>query len=400
MIAFTRIAIAGCFAAGLAVAQQTGGTTAPTTPAPTTPAPGGTTTTPTTVPRTQTPSTNTAPTRLPQPIYITGDVKLVDGTEPPDRVLIERLCSTNAVRSEGYTDAKGRFSLQLGQSLQVVPNASEVMFTDGTQGFSSTTRNDIGGQQTADPYFDCELRARLAGYRSSTLPLAGHKAMDSPGVGTLILFPILQTDGMAMSATSASASKDARKAFEKGVKEAGKQKWESAEKELRKAVTLHPKYAEAWLELGKTYFARKLFPEARDAYSQAIVADPQFVYPYEGMYQVAFEEANWQEVADNTERLLRLNPYEFPAAYYYHGVAQYQLKNFDTAQKSLEQAITADHRNRNPKTHYVLGLVFVQQHDYRAAAESFTTFATLAPNDSQIPKVQAILDQIEKTFQQ
>ena len=152
------------------------------------------------------------------------------------------------------------------------------------------------------------------------------------------------------------------------------------------------------MELGKAYLARNRLPEAREALSKAIAADPQYVYPYEQMYAVAFAEANWQALADTTERLLRLNPYEFPGAYYFNGVAHYQLKNYEAAEKSLLQAIDNGRRDVNPKVHYVLGLVLIQKHNYQAAAESLVTFANLAPNDSQIPKVQALLEQIEKSL--
>lgn len=394
---FARASLIFAAVAGFAAAQQPTTTAPPTAPPPPTTGGGGGTTTPT-APATTTQQTpqSTQPSRQPQqPIFISGNVALPDGTEPPDRVLIERLCGTNSVRSEGYTDSKGRFSIQLGQSLQFVPDASEIMLLDGTQGFSSGTRSGANGQ-TADPYMGCELRARLAGYRSSTILLAGRRAMDNPAVGTLTIFPILKTDGQAMSGTSAAASKDARKAFEKGIGEAKKQKWESAEKELRKAVELHPRYAEAWLALGKIYVDSKRLPEARETLGKAIAADPQYVYPYEQMYMVAFQESNWQELANTTDRLLRLNPYEFPMAYYFNGVAQLQLKNLDAAQKSLEQAISVDRRGQNPKAHYVMGLVLVQKHNYPSAAESFVTFANMAPNDPVIPKVQAILEEIGK----
>jgi hypothetical protein len=43
-------------------------------------------------------------------------------------------------------------------------------------------------------------------------------------------------------------------------------------------------------------------------------------------------------------------------------------------------------------------LVLVQKHDYPAAAESLTTFATLAPKDSQVAKAQAIVAEIEKVL--
>ncbi|MEO5922646.1 MAG: tetratricopeptide repeat protein [Bryobacteraceae bacterium] len=402
----TRIAITGLFVATLAFAQTTGTSPAPA-PAPTPPtAPpttgggGGNPNNGGVIPQSA-PSTtqqNQVP-RIQQPVFITGNVTLADGTEPPERVLIERLCSANNVRSEGYTDSKGRFSLQLGQSLQLVPDASQSMLFDTTQGgFSNNNSNNSAGLGV-DPYLACELRARLPGYRSSSIPLAGRRSLDNPAIGTLVLYPFSKTDGQAISATSAAASKDARKAFEKGLSEAKNQKPESAEKSLRKAVELHPKYAEAWVELSKLYLAAKRLPEARDAANHAVSADPQFVYPYEQLYRISFEEVKWQELADTTDRLLRLNPYEFPEAYYYNGVAHYQLKNYPAAEQSLQKAIDADRRNTQPKAHYVLGLVLVQKHDYQAAAQSLVTFANLSPNDAQIPKVKAILEQIEKALQ-
>jgi tetratricopeptide (TPR) repeat protein len=399
MLTLSRTALA-LLAATFAAAQTT---TAPApAPAPTAPTAPTVNPSPTTPTRPTTGSSTTQPNPQPQrpqqPIFISGNVTLPDGTEPPDPVVIERVCSTNKVRPEGYTDSKGRFSIQLGQSLQIVPDASESLFTDGTQGFPNNTNNSVN-QNSSDLFSDCELRARLPGYRSSTLLLVGRRPMDNPAIGTLVIYPISKIDGQAISGTSANASKDARKAFDKGLNEVRKQKWDSAEKELRKAVELHPKYAEAWLELSKTYFNRKQLPEARDAVAKAIAADPQFVYPYEQLYKIAFEEAKWQELADTTDRLLRLNPYEFPGAYYFNGVAHYEMKNYDAAQKMLEQAIDADRRHSNPKAHYVLGLVMVQKHDYPAAAQSLITFANLAPNDSQIPKTKAILEQIEKALQ-
>lgn len=398
MTNFARFLALASLATLIHAQQGGGGTTAPApapSPAPTNPSTGGGNNRgPVIVP--QQPSQPAAPPRIQQPIFITGNVALPDGTEPPERVLIERLCANNNVRSEGYTDSKGRFSIQLGQSLQLVPDASQTMFLDGTQGFAGTTRSENSMATNADPYFDCELRARLAGYRSSTILLAGRRPMDNPAVGTLVIIPLAATDGTSISGTAGGASKDAKKAYDKGVSEMKKQKWESAEKELRKAVALHPKYADAWLELGKSHMARKQLDPARDAFQHAIDADPQYVYPYEQLYMVSFEQSNWTELAELTEKLLRLNPYEFPGAYYFHGVSQYALKNWDAAEKSLVKAVEADTRGRNPKTHYVLGLTLAQKRDYAGAKESLTIFSQLAPNDPNLPKVRALLEEIEK----
>ena len=387
---------------GLATAQQTGTTgtttttTTPTTTTPTTTTPttgtGGTTTG---AGRGTTSTTTPQAPRLQQPIFLSGTVTMPDGTEPPERVLIERLCSTNRARPEGYTDSKGHFSFQVGSN-QIVADASEGFFGDPTNSAFSNSSTTSNTSSTMSPLADCELRAKLPGYRSTSIFLAGHLAMDNPNVGTLVIFPLSKEDGLSISATSASAPKDAKKALDKGVSEARKQKFDSAEKELRKAVNLHPKYAEAWLELGKVYAAKKNFDAAREALNHGVEADPKFVYPYEELYKIAFEQASWQELADLTNKLLRLNPYEFPAAFYYNGVANLQLRNFDEAQRSLQQAIEADKRRSNPKALYVMGLVLIQKRDYPGATQALSDFAQIAPSDPTIPKVRTLLDELQK----
>src|SRR5690242_3760108 len=61
---------------------------------------------PTTPDRTNQPS---FPDTTPRPIFLSGSVRLTDGTVPPDTVMIERVCN-GRVRPEGYTDSKGNFS--------------------------------------------------------------------------------------------------------------------------------------------------------------------------------------------------------------------------------------------------------------------------------------------------
>src|SRR5262245_38598758 len=44
-----------------------------------------------------------------RPIYLSGLVRLPDGSIPPATAVIERVCGST-VRPEGYTDSNGRFS--------------------------------------------------------------------------------------------------------------------------------------------------------------------------------------------------------------------------------------------------------------------------------------------------
>ena len=71
------------------------------------------------------PSTTTNPTPPPS-LFLTGRVRLEDGTPPPQLVRIERVCGT-ATHTEGFTDRKGDFAIQIGSA----ENASYQDASDG-----------------------------------------------------------------------------------------------------------------------------------------------------------------------------------------------------------------------------------------------------------------------------
>src|SRR5258708_4797605 len=51
---------------------------------------------------------------MPQPIFISGQVLIDDGTAPPTGIVIEKVCGAQT-HSQGYTDAKGYFMIELDQ---------------------------------------------------------------------------------------------------------------------------------------------------------------------------------------------------------------------------------------------------------------------------------------------
>jgi tetratricopeptide (TPR) repeat protein len=328
---------------------------------------------------------------------------MYDGSDLPEPVTIERICSSNSARPEGYTDSKGHFSFNLGQNVGVFADASTNIFADINQpgGFSSSQSSNsssggFGGASQDSAYWDCELRARLPGYRSDTVSLAGRRTLDAPDVGSIILYPIAKIQGMTASATSGQAPKDAKKAYEKGLEAVKKSKPDQAEQEFRKAVGIYPRHAAAWLELGKALERRDHKAEAREAYASALAADPKFVYPYQQLYQLALQEQNWQSLIDNTDQLVRLDPFEFPAAYYFNALGHLQLKNYDAAEKSALQAVEADRRQSNPKTHYLLGAIQIQKQDWTAAAQSFRAYLKASPNASDRASVEKTLGQLDQ----
>lgn len=378
------------------IAQKAGGGT--TAPAPSSPGKGTPTPTPTPSP-TAPNQTTTNPPQPTSPIWIKGMVMMSDGEAPTESVTIERICSANAVHAEGYTDSKGYFSFNLGQDGAVFADASNANSPAFSQPGTSATSSSLleGGNTNPDSlYWDCEIRARLPGYRSSTISLAGRRMLDDSDVGVIVLYSMTGIQGLTASATSSQAPKDARKAYEKGLAAVKKDKPDQAEQEFRKAVQIYPKYAEAWLELGEVLDRGERYPEAREAYASSLAADPKYVYPYQQLYQIALHEQNWKELADKTDQLLHLDPYEFPNAYYFNALAHLELKEYDAAEKSAQQAVEADWKKANPKTHYLLGAILVKKKDWAGAAESFRAYLKAAPDATDKEYVEKTLGQIDQ----
>lgn len=359
----------------------------------------GTTTSPTTSPGTlptmgsaTSPSTSPYPGDQRHPIMVSGKVMLDDGSVPPGSVTIERVCASGRPRAEGYTDSKGRFSIALGQEMDVMQDASE---SPGRSQIGGASSPGGGGVRDRDLQ-TCDLRATFPGFRSELVSLANRHYMDNPDVGTLILHRLANVEGYTTSATLAMAPKDARKAYERGLEDVKKNKPDEAQKEFLKAVDEYPKFAPAWYELGRVYEGRDHIDKAREAYQQALAADSKYINPYERMYLLDGREAKWQEVADTTDKVMHLNPYDFPAAFYYNAVANLQLNKLDPAEKSAREAVKIDTAHENPRSTYILGIILAQKQDLKGAAECLRSYLQLAPNAKDSDKVRQQLAEIEK----
>lgn len=359
-------------------------------------------TNPTTRSPTSLPGTTQQPTDMMQrPIYISGKVVMDDGTAPPESLVLQLVCNGNP-RSIGYTDSKGRFSIDLGNrnNTAVFADASQSgVFGPGGFG-ASNPMGQMGGSSSGGfnerNLIGCDLQAALPGYRSDALNLGNRHALDNPEVGTIVLHRLANVQGLTISATTALAPKDAKKAFEKGMNEMKKNKLESAEKELAKAVELYPKFAAAWYQLGYAQQSQNNFAEARKSYAQALAADPKFVSPYLQLASIAARENNWQEVADSTDRLLKLNPVDFPQAWLFNSLANYHLQNWEASEKSARQGLELDKAHRLPKLEHLMGVLLAQKRDYAGAAAHLRGFLAVTPTGPDADLVRKQLAEVQK----
>jgi tetratricopeptide (TPR) repeat protein len=338
---------------------------------------------------------NTQPDMMQRPMFLSGKVVLDDGTPPPDPVTIQIVCR-GVPRAIAYTDGKGNFNVDLAnRNLAVFADASEpnsdLGLTPNNSGFNS--RGVCPGETS---FLGTEIQAYLAGYRSDTVNLGMRRSLDNPDIGTLVLHRLANVEGLTISATSALAPKEAKKALEKARDEQRKKKWPEAEKELQKAVAIYPKYASAWLELGNLQLRQKNTEAARNSYTQALAADPKFVGPYLQLATIAAGEQKWQDVADDTDRLLRLNPVDFPQAWMFNAIANYNLRKLDLAEKSAREGLSRDPNHRFPGMSHLLGVLLAMKQDYAASAQNLRDYVRYAPHATDLEQVKKELVEIEK----
>lgn len=346
-----------------------------------------------------------------RPIFLSGKVVLDDGTAPPEPVNIERMCN-GRVRLEGYTDTKGRFSFQLGQNSGVLQDASMSSSDDSFGGSSSSiggTRGSTGGFPgmgnsrgvSERDLMGCEIRASLPGFRSDIVNLSGRRMFDNPDVGTIVLRRIANVEGTTISMVAMQAPKNAKKSMDKARDLIKKNKLAEAQKELEKAIQLYPKYSTALFELGRLMEAQNKPEEAFKAYEQALAADPKYINPYRQIAMMYFKDQKWQEVADTTSRIVKLDPVSYPDAYFYDSVANYYLKKYDAAETSAREVLKLDPNHRMPMVSNVLGAILIEKQDYTGAAEQLKEYVKYAKperDQANIDRAKKQIEQLEKAI--
>jgi len=216
-----------------------------------------------------------------------------------------------------------------------------------------------------------------------------------PHIGTITITPIAYIEKSTFSVTTGLASKDARKAYEKGLDYAKAKKWADAEREFSRAVQIYPNYAIAWFELGKIQQQLKRDEEASRDYRQALRIDPKFVGPYSPLITMQMNQQRWEDVVSNFTELTKLDPYPSANVRFFAAVANYNLNNKDAAERQVREAARVDSQHRIPKINHLFGVILAEKNDYAAAQENLQIYLKFSPNAKDADAVRKLLTEIE-----
>lgn len=336
-------------------------------------------------------------------VLVAGNVVTAEGSPPPDRVAIQRVCGSDSVRL-GYSDSKGFFHLQLVANLPALQDASDSTRDTFVASAATTPSSGVAVQSMTLPpglaegmaaAGGCELRGVLAGFQSTSVMVILTGSPQILNVGTIVLLSA-QEQGSTVSATSMKAPKKARKAFNNANAHLRKQKLQDAQAELEEAVKLYPQYATAWTKLGWLYAQQDRLDQAGDAFHHSQAADDKFVPAYMGLATVAVRQSNWPDAEKFSARATELDGVDFPLGFYYNGLANLELGQLDNAEKSTRMAERMDVRHWLPQAKLLLSEILAKKQDYAGAAEELRLYLKVVPATVNREKLGQQIEELEK----
>jgi Tfp pilus assembly protein PilF len=332
----------------------------------------------------------------PRSVFISGKVILQSGG-PTGRVAIDRICN-GMVRREGYTNSKGNFQFELGRN-SVDRDASQA---DSDRMVSNRNARVPPSGGSDIRYDDCELRASLPGFISTTVPMRVYAGATQVEVGTITLTKTGTVEGPTVSVNTMTVPKEAREAFEKGRTAGSEKQFEEAVAELNKAVTVYPQYAAAWSLLAEIHRLQNQFEPAKAEYAKALAADPKFVSPYFGLAAIAVIENKWTDAARLTDQLIQLNSLAYPMAYFFNAAANLNLGKLDAAELSARKFQQVDKAHTRPDVALLLANILTGKHQYAEAAQLYRDYLAVkpdAPNAEALKKEAQRLDSLSAAKQ-
>jgi tetratricopeptide (TPR) repeat protein len=259
------------------------------------------------------------------------------------------------------------------------------------------TRNAMAASGLTNPnsfVSDCELRAELAGFSSTSIRL--DPSMNNSTVGIIMLHSRTKKAEGMVTAASLEVPPKARKEYEKGSEQLEKGNLAEADKSLHKALDQYPKFAEAWTRLGDLEQRRDHPDEAKKDYQEAISSDPNLPLPYLRMAYLEATARNWDETRRLTEKLMSLDPTDFPLAYYYNAVAEFNTQHLAKAESMALRAEAMDKQHAEPRVQLLLATICTAKGAYFSAADHYRTYLALVPNGPLTDRIKTDKAKVEE----
>ena len=379
-VCYAILIIAGMMTAGFAQTQGGGGSSSSR---------GGSTG------GTTRPRRSTRPMDRPRgPMLVQGRVLMEMGQPVPEPVSVELTCGMRPLQVI-HTDIGGFFNFNLGgRGMQ--SNFDFSASSESPASFGGSGSRQMGS--TSGPNGSlrgCELRISVAGYHpiNRIISEAENAGMGRVEIGTIRLQRVAEAEGSAISVTSLLVPGDARKEYDRAVKDLEKNKTKNAKGHLEKAIEKYEQYAAAWYQLGRIYLGDGEREKAVESLERAIGIDAQYVPPYMDLAILQVQDQQWQAVVETTSKVLTLDG-SLGYANFLNAIGNFNLNQLDAAEQSALQAEKWPHENF-PEIHALLSEILLQKEEYVEAVEHMRTYLEESPDGRRAEQIKKTLAQLE-----
>jgi len=335
----------------------------------------------------------------PLPLYVNGRILMENGQQVPESVSVGLYCGVRAVQVI-RTDLGGYFTFTLGAGTQSNVDFSasdESPMAIGGYGTNTPGMYGRGGGisgSSGSSLNGCEVRASVPGYQPLTYTIADPADMGRIEVGTLRLQRIAGVQGSAISVTSLLVPGNARKEYERALKDERSNHTDSARQHLEKAVAAYDKYAAAWNQLGAIYLSSHNHEKAGQAFERAIAADPQYIPPYLSLAALRLQNKQYAGAVEAAGKVLELDS-SVGYASFLQAVGNFNLNQMDAAEKAARDAEKGPHQSF-PQVHALLAQILLQKQDNANAAIQMREYLKEAPSGPFAADMKKDLGQIEQ----
>jgi tetratricopeptide (TPR) repeat protein len=168
--------------------------------------------------------------------------------------------------------------------------------------------------------------------------------------------------------------KEARKAFNQGVKFREEGERDKALESLSRAIELYPEYYQALSERGDFYVLQRKLTEAAADFDRALKIHAHYGPALRGAGYCKLERREFAEAAEDLERSISAEP-DHASTYLLLGIANLELDRREPAKQALQKALSL----QAFRAHIYLGNLYAREHLYQQAADELHAYLEAEP---------------------
>lgn len=198
-----------------------------------------------------------------------------------------------------------------------------------------------------------------------------------------------QSGGAASAVFAQEVPEEARKLYEKGIKELEKDR-DSDLSSLKKAVEIFPNYFLALEQLGTEYIRRKQYDAALPFLVKAVEVNNRSASVFYSLGLACYHLKHFKEALEAFRAVTLLDP-QLPQGHLWYGTVLYRNGNFNDAEKSLLKAKELSKDSPIPEVHWQLGLLYNRTKRNKQAIEELETFLKLQPENAEKEEIKSLI---------